>query len=369
MSSKVRAVVALLVALSLAAYASRVIHRQGAKQPSGDRRFVDARVGSGTPPSARSTSTNVDSPGIPLPHVVASATSPAGPDGAIARASNDRELDPESLALMEHMRRAAQDSTTIDRARDLLQRYGGASGILREDEVSSAIPITRERSIQDNPSLEVTTSSMAVPCEQAFSVDVVVRSQLGEPIPAHSYRTEISGDGSAEWLRGRWSLTPSATCTSLATEPPQQAVFRVRASDRDAVWTRTVTLAVLVARLGAQIEGSRARFALVRRGISLEVPFSIDIAGRYWAYAELWALSGSPVAFARADLGALSAGSHSASLLFGGAIVREQRIDGPFGVRNFRIARTTTIPPHESVPADLSPVSPPWPSTEVTTDD
>jgi hypothetical protein len=53
----------------------------------------------------------------------------------------------------------------------------------------------------------------------------------------------------------------------------------------------------------------------------------------------------------------VAAGKRRLSLLFGGAILKEAGVDGPYVVRNLRFQQVDTHPPHESDPILVLPPS------------
>jgi hypothetical protein len=109
---------------------------------------------------------------------------------------------------------------------------------------------------------------------------------------------------------------PTASMTSPATSPP---VFRATQISR------------------------------VAGDLVLDTEVLVDRGGSYWAYAELWAGSdGSrPIAFARRRIPHLKPGLHSIRLLFGGAIIREASVDGPYLVRRLILNQVDGHPPRE----------------------
>jgi hypothetical protein len=100
-----------------------------------------------------------------------------------------------------------------------------------------------------------------------------------------------------------------------------------------------------------------------RRGGDLALFFAarIERPGTYWAWAELWGgpEGTEPIAFARERFETLGSGLRPLALVFGGAIIRDAGVDGPFIVRNFRWQQVDAFPPQEQDPiAQLPPTQP-----------
>jgi hypothetical protein len=71
-----------------------------------------------------------------------------------------------------------------------------------------------------------------------------------------------------------------------------------------------------------------------------------------------------PVAFARERLPNLTAGRHEITLLFGGQIIHDSGVDGPYVVRNLRWQQVDTHPPHEDSPTESLPATAAWKASE-----
>jgi hypothetical protein len=103
-----------------------------------------------------------------------------------------------------------------------------------------------------------------------------------------------------------------------------------------------------------------------------DVVFSMQVevlaTGNYYARAELWGegpAGPAVIAVARDTWRALPAGAHRLTLRFGGAIVRDAGIDGPFRIRSVELYRTDTTPPHVAPPIREAASTPPYRSTEL----
>lgn len=104
--------------------------------------------------------------------------------------------------------------------------------------------------------------------------------------------------------------------------------------------------------------------AVEKKGGDLFVRFraQVERQGAYWAYAELWGgpEGGSPIAFGRQRWDKLDPGQHNLSLLFGGQVIRDSKMDGPYVVRNLKLMQVDTVPPHEQDPIPALPATPAW---------
>jgi len=110
---------------------------------------------------------------------------------------------------------------------------------------------------------------------------------------------------------------------------------------------------------GAELVASSAHVARRVSGERADLLLSIDIRvtkpGTYWAGAELWAEE-KPVAQAQLRLGRLEQGEYPVTLLFGGAVLRDSQLDGPYTVHNVRLHQVDSVPPQEaSAIAELEP--------------
>jgi hypothetical protein len=62
------------------------------------------------------------------------------------------------------------------------------------------------------------------------------------------------------------------------------------------------------------------------------------------------------VAQAQLRLGELEPGDYPLTLLFGGQVLRDSQIDGPYTVHNVRLNQVDSIPPQEATPiTELEP--------------
>jgi hypothetical protein len=140
--------------------------------------------------------------------------------------------------------------------------------------------------------------------------------------------------------------------------PPQEYEFIVRAtgSADGAAYEKVTGGFFLVQNSGARLDRESAAVDLVRGNLELSVGVHVERAGSYLASAELWgADADQPIAFARERLDALPAGDQRATLLFGGRVIRDSSVNGPYVVRNVRLLQIDSLPPHFSDPIDELP--------------
>lgn len=138
--------------------------------------------------------------------------------------------------------------------------------------------------------------------------------------------------------------------------PPQPGIFdyavRARGALHGEAYDRVAAGSFLVNAAGGRLDASAAR--IERRGgdLALSVPAALDAAGTYWMYAELWGGEDGarPIAFARERFERLPSGPRTLSIYFGGAVIKDSGIDGPYVVRNLRFQQVDAFPPQEQEP-------------------
>jgi hypothetical protein len=116
---------------------------------------------------------------------------------------------------------------------------------------------------------------------------------------------------------------------------------------------------------GAQLQPASAVLAPADGDLRLQITADVKRAGTYFLYAELWGGKDGqqPIAFARDRLSGVDEGQRPVELRFGGRILREAGIDGPYVVRNLRLQQVDTHPAHEADPIRALPPSPAWPAS------
>lgn len=149
---------------------------------------------------------------------------------------------------------------------------------------------------------------------------------------------------------------PTRSSGATRGAPPQEYEFLVHAvgTAAGAPFEKTTGGFFLAQSAEAQIDASRASIAHVGGDLQLTIGLEVDRPGTFFASAELWAGSAGdqPVAFARQRLDGLAQGDQQVTLLFGGRVIRDANLDGPYVVRNVRLLRVDSLPPHAGDPID-----------------
>jgi hypothetical protein len=127
-----------------------------------------------------------------------------------------------------------------------------------------------------------------------------------------------------------------------------------------------VSTQLFLQRSGAHIVAGTQKMEKTNDGnAALFFDVEVDVEGRYHASAELWRRDGkASLAFARKNLGVLPPGRHQVALLFGGEVIRDRGVDGPYAVRSLELLRTSTVPPHAADPIAEVLQTPPWRASE-----
>ncbi len=258
---------------------------------------------------------------------------------------------------------------------DHIARYAGRSGRLSPHASPEASPPSPSRSHGPAPHLVAWVASrVAIPGER-FAIHARVVGARDERVapariavtlyrdtPADGVELPMISDGDAH----RADYVPTlAAHPPLASGAPARVQYLVRAEgDYDGEpYSRSVASWFEVPATGARPDAARATPAHEGGDLVVRVPVHVERAGAYFGYAELWGgASDVPVAFARERV-EWPAGDHTLTLLFGGAVIRESGVDGPYHVRNLRFMRVDSIPPHEERPVDDVLTTPAWPAT------
>jgi hypothetical protein len=105
---------------------------------------------------------------------------------------------------------------------------------------------------------------------------------------------------------------------------------------------------------GASLDAERIAISRTQEDLVVSVHVQIERAGRYWAGAELWGGPGGtiPLALAQRPLGDLPAGPSTVELVFGGQILRDAGVDGPYTIRSIHLNQMDTVPPHQAPAID-----------------
>lgn len=261
--------------------------------------------------------------------------------------------------------------------------YQGRSGQLSPNARPDGTEVTtRLRSRGPAPQLVAWVPSVRV--QQGR--DAVIRAALldgeGHPVPADSVAVRVTparepehavdavmnpapaSDGGQYEYRWATAQVPRPT----GNEPPFAVEYVVRAEGtfRGERFERVVAGAFHVHAAGGALDPATAHFAREDGDLRLSARVNIQRAGNYWAYAELWGGEGGtrPIAMARDRFENLAPGEHTITLTFGGLIIRDSNIDGPYTVRNIRFVQADSVPPQEQDPIAQLPPTPAWRASE-----
>jgi len=254
-----------------------------------------------------------------------------------------------------------------------MRLYHGQSGRLSNGEPFATRHGVRRVTVTGSP-IEVWSSRNELDPGESATLFVRAR-EPGAVIEEAAAELRLGGETRRLGMSQRDSQTYAAELTpdllpaaapgpDAETAPPSlmDAVVAARVRDRDG--TRAARLGTLVALQdgGATFRPGTASVALDGQGNALlSIEVEVRRAGPYHAYAELWSpVAGRSLAFGRKNLGRLEPGVHRISLLFGGQILRDSGVDGPYAVRNLELLRVTRQRPHRAQPVAELMTTPPW---------
>ena len=265
-------------------------------------------------------------------------------------------------------------------------RYGGRSGQLPATlKVASAEPIAQVDSDQKNPTLQVWLPSLRVTArgttlharlrDDPATPAVVAAPQIAiapadESLTTFSpmLATATATDGASEYETTFVPPAPRDVSSTATTSPPRQFRYQVLVRgvrDGEAFERRAGGL-FFVHDPRATLDPAATTVARDAGDLVVRAPLQIDRAGTFYLYAELWGgpdgAGQQPVAFARDRLVDVSPGPRTAELRFGGAIVADSQVDGPYVVRNLRLQQVDTHPAQEGDPVPALPPTPAWPA-------
>ena len=257
-----------------------------------------------------------------------------------------------------------------------IDRYDGRSGRLSPSaRPEGADPTTRVESPGDPPTLVVWVPTIRVQAGREVVLHAALLDESGAPVAPQSIVASLArrgGPASAELplvaappgSTHHFELRLRAPDADPGTADPAPAAFdytvQARGTWQGEPYVRTAAAGFLVHSPGGGVDPATAHAE--RRGGDLALLFDarVERPGTYWAWAELWggAEGTEPIAFARERFERLGSGVRPLALVFGGAIIRDAGMDGPFIVRNLRWQRVDAFPPQEQDPiARLPPTA------------
>jgi hypothetical protein len=257
-----------------------------------------------------------------------------------------------------------------------LERYAGRSGRLSPHANPSpkSEPV-RNASNAKEPELLVWTESLRVSAGQPGSVRAALVDGSGKPVTPERIDVVALSEQNTP-LAPPTAMLPSSTAlgefssdlATLATTeqqerpaPPREYRYLVRAIGvlGDKPYERQASGFFYAQNAGAKLDPARAAVAFNHGNLELALTFSTDSAGSYFASAELWGGPDAdrPIAFARQQLGRLAPGEQKVTLMFGGQVIHDSGIDGPYTVRNVQLLKVDSVPPHAAEPIAALPAT------------
>ena len=257
-----------------------------------------------------------------------------------------------------------------------IERYDGRSGRLSPSaRPDGADPTTRIESPGNAPTLVVWVPTIRVQSGSEVVLHAALVDEDGAPIVPQSIAASIARHGEEPSVEmplvpappgapHHFELRLRAPETEAPASPAPSAfdyVVQARGVHHGDAYARAAAGGFLVHSPGGGIDPASAH--VERRGSDLALLFDarVERAGTYWAWAELWGGSDGarPIAFARERFERLGSGVRPLALVFGGAVIRDAGVDGPFVVRNVRWQQVDAFPPQEQDPiARLPPTQP-----------
>jgi hypothetical protein len=261
---------------------------------------------------------------------------------------------------------------------DHIERYAGRSGRLSPSaSPDGASVLTRIPSTGPAPTLLVWVPSIRIQAGAEVSLRASVLDDQGAPVAAEAAaaiarRGEQPGPerpltaapaGSDHQLELRFPA-PAPPAGSLA---PTAYEYAIRATGifQGEPFTRLAAGAFFV-HSSSKLDPAQVRVLRDGGDLALLLGVQLDRPGTFFAYAELWGgdRGARPIAFARDRFERLSPGPRTLSLRFGGRILRESNLDGPYVVRNLRLQQVDEFPPQESEPILELPPTQAWKASE-----
>jgi len=323
----------------------------------------------------------------PAPHGPGPRTDEAAsaPDGGPRRPQSLTEEEKERVTVEteEPFDTEALPPTIVDPGPgEYLRFYGGRSGAMSPHARPSWATVTTQMrsSHPEPPSLVVWTPTIRVQSGQAVPFLALLRTPEGRHRAEQVTITIWDEAGAGERQVATMSYVPGdaeaphdyeSLFTADASQWPDPGNGRpvelnwsVRAAGtyEGEPYVRDAGGVLTIHTPGGVLRPDTIEVAKTSEGFVLRVDAVIAQEGTYWAYAEAWGGENGdrPLAFGRIRRENLDPGTHTFELLFGGAIIADRGIDGPYAIRNLRFMRVDTVPPQEQEPIDPAATTPPW---------
>ena len=244
---------------------------------------------------------------------------------------------------------------------EYIQRYQGRSGRLSPNARPDGAEVTtRIPSVGPAPALVIWVPSVRVQAGAQVVIHATVLDEAGAPLVPESLGAAIAPQGGKPGPeQALLPAAPGEFALAVRAPPPGQYEFQVRATGtfHGEPYARAAGGAFMVHAAGGHLEAAAARCEKRGGDLALLIPAQIDQPGNYWMYAELWGgpAGSRPIAFARDRFEHLPAGARTLSISFGGAVLHDSGIDGPYLVRNLRFQQVDAFPPQEQEPVPQLP--------------
>ena len=155
---------------------------------------------------------------------------------------------------------------------------------------------------------------------------------------------------------GRAVRTPPGLPGGAPRRPGRSATWCGRAASWRGRFERTAGGNFYLHHPGGHRQAGAAEVLRHEGDLRVNTQAVIERPGTYFAYAELWgSASGDAPSPSRAAPFRRGACTRQLRLLFGGKIIRESGVDGPYVVRNLRFQQVDTHPAHEAEPVAALP--------------
>ncbi len=252
-----------------------------------------------------------------------------------------------------------------------LARYGGRSGALSvHAQPDDAEVTTVLESEGPFPKLAVWVPSFRVSSGAEVTIHARLVGEDGQGLVAESVSATIvekqTGQSHQHTLvataPGNYNLVFKPPAPSSSIGLYEYAVFAVTRAADGAQQVRSAQGAFQVHSAVARVLSTEA--AAERKGgnIELALPVQIESAGDYTFYAELWggddgAMS---VAFGMDKGENLARGRYVAKITFGGLVIKDRAVNGPYVVRNVRVRQVSAFPFVEADPVPVLLKTPAW---------
>jgi hypothetical protein len=239
---------------------------------------------------------------------------------------------------------------------EYIARYDGRSGRLSPSAQPSGGDVTTKvTSTGPAPHLTIWVPTIRVQAGAEVVIHATLTDDDGAPVQPDSIVAVIARHGEPPGAELPLHAAEGELQLRLRA-PPQAGIFdyvvRARGDLQGESYDRAAAGTFLVNAAGGRIDAAAARVEKRGGDLALTVPADLDRPGTYWMYAELWGgVDGTrPIAFARERFERLPSGARTLSISFGGAIIRDTGVDGPYVVRNLRFQQVNAFPPQEQEP-------------------